>query len=201
MAWNVEGRFFENCSCNAPCPCTASLALGADNDYCRALLVFHVDSGDVEGVDVSGLTVAAVADTPRYMHEGNWKLGLLVDDAASDEQAEALGKVFSGQAGGPMEGLAPLVSEDLGVQRVPMELESGDGRHSLRMGDVGEIAVEDVVPFGVESGEPARMTGVFHPAGSELTIAQAKESNVNAFGVQLANVGGSAFSSRFAWSG
>ena len=109
MAWNVEGRFFENCSCNAPCPCTASLALGADNDYCRALLVFHVDSGDVEGVDVSGLTVAAVADTPRYMHEGNWKLGLLVDDAASDEQAEALGKVFSGQAGGPMEGLAPLV--------------------------------------------------------------------------------------------
>jgi hypothetical protein len=37
--------------------------------------VFHVDSGDVEGVDVSGLTVAAVPDTPQVMSEGNWRLG------------------------------------------------------------------------------------------------------------------------------
>ena len=54
MAWSIEGRYFENCSCDVVCPCTASLALGADNDYCRAALVFHVDSGEVDGVDVSG---------------------------------------------------------------------------------------------------------------------------------------------------
>jgi hypothetical protein len=201
MAWSIEGRYFENCSCNVVCPCTASLALGADNDYCRALLAFHIDSGEVEGTDVSGLTVAALGDTPKYMHEGNWKLGVLIDAAASDEQAEKLGQVFSGALGGPMEALGPLVSDNLGVERVPMEFSSEGLQHSLKMGDAGSVAVEDVVPFGVETGEPGRLTGIFHPAGSELTIAKASESDVHAFGIELSNVDGSGFSTKFAWSG
>ena len=200
MAWSIEGRYFENCSCEVPCPCTASLTLGADYDRCRAVLVFHVDSGEVEGVDVSGLTIAAVADTPKYMHEGQWRLGVLVDESASDEQAEKLGAVFGGQLGGPMEALAPLVGEDLGVQRVAMEFSSDGGRHSLRVGDAGHVEVEDVVPFGVESGEPVRMTGVFHPAGSELTVAKAGDSQLTAFGLEPALAGKSGFSAPFAWS-
>ena len=35
----------------------------------------------------------------------------------------------------------------------------------------------------MESGEPARLVGIFHPAGSELTIAKATRSNIDAFGV------------------
>jgi hypothetical protein len=201
MAWTIEGRYFENCSCDVLCPCTASLALGADNDYCRAVLVFHVDSGDVEGVDVGGVTVAAVAASGKYMHEGNWKLGMLVDAAASNEQAEAIGKVFGGDLGGPMAGLGPLISENLGVERVPIEFSSEGGRHHVTLGDKGSIGVEDVVSFGVETGEPARLVGIFHPAGSDLTVGQAKESDVEAFGIELANVGGSGFSAHFAWSG
>lgn len=202
MTWSIEGRYFENCSCEVVCPCTASLALGADNDYCRAVLAFHVDRGEVDGVDVSDLTLAAVAESGRYMHEGNWKLGLLIDDAASEEQAEKLGAVFSGALGGPMGGLAPLVSEVLGVERVPMEFSSEDGRHRLRLGELGEAAADDVVPFGVEDGQPAQLTGVFHPAGSELTIAKATEnSEVNVFGMTFGGGGKSGFSHTFAWSG
>ena len=201
MAWSIEGHYFESCSCAAPCPCVASMALGADNDYCYPVLVFHIDSGEVEGTDVSGLTVAALADTPKFMHEGNWKLGVLIDEAASDEQAEKLGQVFSGALGGPMEALGPLVSENLGVQRVPMEFSSEGLNHSVKMGDAGSVAVEDVVPFGVETGEPTRITGIFHPAGSELTISKATESDVHAFGIELSNVGGAGFSTNFAWSG
>ena len=137
MAWSIEGRYFENCSCEVVCPCTASLALGADNDYCRVALVFHVDSGEVDGVGVSDLTVTAVAETGKYMHEGNWRLGVLMDEAASDEQAAALGGVFSGQLGGPMAALAPLVGEQLGVERVPMEFSSENGHHKLTIGDTG----------------------------------------------------------------
>ena len=201
MSWSIEGRYFENCSCNVVCPCTASLALGADNDYCRAILVFHVDSGEVEGVDVSGLTLAAVAQSPRYMHEGNWKLGVLVDDGASEEQAEKLGAVFSGALGGPMEALGPLIGEQLGVERVQMDFDSSDGHHSLRISGKGGVTAEDVVPFGVENGQPARLAGIFHPAGSELTIARAGEDSVEAFGITFGGGGKSAFSNRFAWSG
>jgi hypothetical protein len=200
MSWSVEGRYFENCTCNVPCPCTASLALGADYDRCQVVLVFHVDSGEVDGVDVSGLTVAAVGDTPKVMTDGNWRLGVLIDEAASDDQAEKLGGVFSGALGGPMEALAPLIGENLGVERVPMEFSSEAGRHSVSLGDRGHVEVEDVVPFGVETGEPARIVGIFHPVGSELTISKAGDSKVSAFGIEPALAGQSGFSSAFAWS-
>lgn len=202
MSWSVQGRYFENCSCDVVCPCTASLALGADNDYCRAVLAFQVDRGEVDGVDVSDTTLAAVVECGRFMHEGNWKLGLLIDEGASEEQAEKLGAVFSGQLGGPMAALAPLVSEVLGVERVPMRFGSSDGHHELRVGDLGRASVDDVVPLGVEGGEPARMSGVFHPVGSELTIAKAAEdSEVNAFGIVFGGGGKSGFSHAFAWAG
>ena len=200
VAWSLSGRYFENCTCNVVCPCTASLALGADFDRCQVVLVFHVDDGEVDGVDVSGLTVAAVGDTPKVMTDGNWRLGMLIDDAASDEQAAKLGAVFGGELGGPMEGLAPLIGEMLGVERVAMTFESEGGRHSLTLGDYGSVEIDDIVPFGVESGEPARLVGIFHPANSEVTLGKAGDSRINVFGLEPALAGQSGFSTTFAWS-
>jgi hypothetical protein len=199
MAWRLAGTYFETCSCEVVCPCTASLALGADYDRCKVVLVFNVRDGDVEGTDVSGLTVAAVADTPKVMSDGNWRLGVFIDAAASDRQAEALGAVFSGGLGGPMAALGPLVSENLGVERAPIEVREEGLRHSVRIGDAVDFEIEDVVPFGVESGEPARLTGIFHPAGSELTISKATRSNISAFGVEYEGKSGFS-SSKFAWA-
>jgi hypothetical protein len=181
------------------CPCTASLSFGATNDRCNAMLVFHIREGEVEGTDVSGLTVAAIVDTPKVMSEGNWRLGVFIDAAGSDEQAEKLGAVFSGALGGPMEALGPLVGENLGVQRAPIEVREDGLSHSIRIGDDVDFEIEDIVPFGVESGEPAKLTGIFHPAGSELTVAHAKRSKIDAFGVSYE--GKSGFSSAdFSWA-
>lgn len=200
MSWSIQGRYFENCTCDVVCPCSASLALGADNDRCQAVLAFHVESGEVDGVDVGDLTVVAVADTPKFMHEGGWRLGVLVDERASDEQAEKLGAVFGGELGGPMEALVPLVSESLGVQKVPMRFTSDGGRHALTMDGVGALEIDDVVPFGVETGEAVRIEGAFHPAGSTLTIGKAGKSSVSVFGLEPALAGQSGFSAAFAWS-
>lgn len=199
MSWNLEGTYFETCSCEVVCPCTASLALGADYDRCRVTLVFNVTRGDVEGTDVSGLKVAAIADTPKVMSDGNWRLGVYLDAAASDEQAEKLGAVFGGQLGGPMEALGPLVGENLGVERATIEVREDGLRHSVKIGDAIDFEIEDVVSFGVESGEPARLSGIFHPAGSELTISKATRSKINGFGIEYEGKSGFS-SSRFAWS-
>ena len=199
MSWRITGSYFETCSCDVVCPCTASLALGASYDYCRVVLVFHVKDGEVEGVDVSGLTVAAVAETPKVMTDGNWRLGVFIDSAASDEQAEKLGGVFSGALGGPMEALGPLVGENLGVERAAIEVREDGLTHSVKIGDAVDFEIEDVVPFGVESGEPARLVGIFHPAGSELTVARATRSKIDAFGISYEGKAG--FSrSEFAWA-
>jgi hypothetical protein len=199
MPWNLAGSYFETCSCDVVCPCTASLALGATRDRCNVVLVFNVKSGEVDGTDVSGLTVAAVCDTPKVMSEGNWRLGVVIDAAASDEQAEKLGGVFSGALGGPMEALGPLVGENLGVERLPIEVHEDGLKHSIRIGDEVDFEIEDVVPFVVETGKPARITGIFHPTGSELTVSRATRSKINAFGIQYEAKAGFS-TSEFSWA-
>jgi hypothetical protein len=199
MAWKLTGSYFETCSCDVICPCTASLSLGATRDRCKAVLVFSIKSGEVDGTDVSGLTVAAVCDTPKVMSEGNWRLGVVIDAKATDEQAEKLGGVFSGALGGPMEALGPLVGENLGVERLSIEVQEDGLKHSVRIGDEVDFEIEDIVPFGVETGEPAKITGVFHPVGSELTISRATRSQINAFGIQYEGRAGFS-ASEFAWA-
>src|ERR671932_1402529 len=104
------------------CPCsTSALTMPADTERCRVVLVFHVNSGEVDGTDVSGLTVGVLADTPPVMADGNWRVGVFMDEAASQEQAENLGAVFSGQPGGPLEVLTPLIGEMLGIVTAPIE--------------------------------------------------------------------------------
>jgi hypothetical protein len=199
MAWKLDGTYFETCSCELVCPCTASMANGATYDRCKVTLVFQVADGDVDGTDVSGLTVAAVADTPKVMTEGNWRLGVFIDAAASDEQAEKLGAVFGGQLGGPMEALGPLVGENLGLERAPIDVSEDGLRHSVKIGDAIDFEVEDIVPWGVETGEPARLTGIFHPVGSELTISRATRSRIDAFGISYEGKSGFS-SSSFSWA-
>lgn len=200
MSWKLEGSYFETCSCEVVCPCTASLAFGATHDRCKVVLVFRVRDGQIDGTDVSGLTIAAVADTPKVMTDGNWRLGMFIDSAASDEQAAKLGEVFSGAKGGPMQALGPLVGENLGVERAPIEIREEGVRHSVRIGEAVDLEVEDIVPFGSESGQPARLTGIFHPAGSELNVAHATRSRIDAFGISYDAKAGFS-NSHFAWAG
>src|SRR5436190_2214389 len=80
-----------------------------------------------------------------------------------------------------------------------IEVQEDGLQHSVRIGDAVAFEVEDVVPFGVETGEPARLTGVNHPGGSELTVAHATRSKIDAFGIQYE--GNSGFSnSQWSWA-
>ena len=184
MSWYVKGSYVETCSCELMCPCNLSFDHGATYDYCRATLVFNIREGTVDGVDVAGRRVVLIADTPKVMTEGNWRVGVFIDDAASEDQFDSLVQVFSGQRGGPMAGLAPLIGEMLGVERAAITVEDDGLRHSVRVGGTIDFEVEDIVPFGVESGEPVRFAGMFHPVGSDLTMAEAKRSRITAFGIE-----------------
>jgi hypothetical protein len=202
MAWQLEGTYFENCNCDWVCPCTVtSLTAPATNERCQVVLIYHVASGQIDGADVSGLGVAVLADTPQMMTDGNWNLGLIVDAKASQEQADQLAAVFSGQKGGPMAGLAPLVGKVLGIERAPIEYADDGLRHSARIGDGIAVEVEDFVPPAMPGAEPSRLTGVFHPSNTTLTIAKPVSSRISAFGMEFHNEGRSAFSAPFAWEG
>lgn len=200
MTWRIEGTYFENCNCDMICPCsTSGLTFPADNDRCNVALAFHVSKGEINGVDVGGLNVCVVADTPAVMGDGGWKVGVLMDAAASPEQAEALGKVFGGQLGGPMEGLGPLIGEMLGMESREFTYADQGRAHSVRIGAAVDMAVEDFVSPLDTTGAGVKVSGVGFPADT-LAAGRAITSTVDAFGMAWDNAGKNSFSAPFAWS-
>jgi hypothetical protein len=198
MSWSLKGNYVETCSCELMCPCNLSFDHGATYDFCRVTLGFSITEGEIEGTDIAGRRVVMIADTPKVMTEGNWRLGVFIDDQATDDQFDKLVKVFSGQLGGPMAGLAPLVGEILGVERAAIEIDDDGLLHRVRVDDTIDFEIEDIVPFGIETGEPVRFSGMFHPVGSDLTMAEAKRSRINAFGIQYQGKTGLS-KSEFSW--
>jgi hypothetical protein len=198
VAWNLDGTYFETCSCELLCPCNLSIDHGATYDFCRIVLVFNIANGEIEGTDVSERKLAVIADTPKVMTDGGWRLGVFVDEDATDEQLEKLAAVYGGQKGGPMAALAPLIGEMLGVERARFDVSEDGPRHSAKIGDGIDFEIQDIVPFGAETGQPVRLTGVVHPIAAELTAAEAKRSSINAFGIQYE--GKSGLSAPFSWA-
>jgi hypothetical protein len=199
MSWNLKGSYVETCSCELMCPCNLSLDHGATYDFCRVTLVFNIREGEIDGTAVGGRKVAAIADTPKVMTEGNWRLGVFIDDQASDEQFDKLVQLFGGQLGGPMAALAPLVGEMLGVERAAIEIQDDGLRHSVRVGESIDFEIEDIVPFGVTNGQPVRFSGMGHPVASDLTMAEARRSRINAFGIEYEGKTGLS-TAEFSWA-
>jgi hypothetical protein len=134
------------------------------------------------------------------MIEGNWRVGLFLDANASEQQAAKLAGVFSGQMGGPMATLAPLISEFLGIENAPMEYR-GEGRnHRIKIGDAVDIVVEDVASPLDPEGPPPKLSGGHHPANSTLNVARATSSRISAFGIEISNTGKNGFSAPFSWA-
>jgi hypothetical protein len=132
MAYRLKGSILEVCDCNVLCPCW----IGEDPDggTCEGVVAYHIDEGTVNGVDVSGRTIAGTAHIPGNIFEGNWKVVFFVDDEATDEQQEALVNVFTGKLGGPIAYFAQLFGEVVAVERAPITFAVEEGKGTLRIG-------------------------------------------------------------------
>jgi hypothetical protein len=120
-------------------------------------------------------------------------------DAASDSQAERLGAVLSGQLGGPPAILGPLIGEMLGVEKAPIAYTDDGREHHVRIGGTVDVGVEDFV--ALEGQEPVRLTNVFHPSNTTLTVAPASAVRLSTFGIDWGHEGQSGFSAPFSWTG
>jgi hypothetical protein len=202
MAWHLQGTYIENCNCDVVCPCAASgFAAPADNERCNAVFAWHIDSGEVDGTDVSDLSVVLVIDVPQQTWEGNWRVGMFMDERTSEEQAEKLGGIFSGQMGGPIANVVPLIGENLGMEVASIEHVDEGLRHRLTVGDAIDVEIEDLVsPFDPDGPLP-KLTETKHPANSDLTPARTLSARVQGLGVDYSADGKSGFSTPFSWSG
>jgi hypothetical protein len=148
MAYRLEGKLLEVCTCNVLCPCW----VGEDPDggTCDGTLSWHIEKGDIQGVDVSGLTIAMLCHIPGNIMNGNWRAVVFLDDKSSSQQEEAILNVFTGKLGGPVADFAALVGEVVGVERVPVTFEVQEGKGRLRL---GSAVTADLEPFQGATGE------------------------------------------------
>jgi len=153
MAYHLEGRLLEVCNCRVLCPCW----IGEDPDYgtCDTIVAWHFDKGTINGVDVSGHTIAMIAHVPGNILQGNWTAAVYLDDKVSPQQEQAILGVYTGQLGGPVGELAKLVGKVVGVEKVPIGFDVQGGKGTLKIGDAGYAELE---PYKSASGATTTLT-------------------------------------------
>ena len=182
QAWQVKGQYFENCSCDFLCPCpSSSFTAQPTKGDCIAALAFRIDEGRYGDTPLDGLNFAVVLRTPEAMANGNWSVGLIVDERARPEQQEALATIVSGQAGGPMANFAPLIGDFRGVQTAPIEFRQEGMRWSVSIPGLLDLTTEGVP--GVNQDEPMYIDNTAHPASARLALAKSVRSRLHAFGL------------------
>jgi len=152
MGYRLQGELLEVCDCNTLCPCW--IGENPDNGTCQSTLAYHIEQGEIDGLDVSGLTVAGNVFIPGNILAGNFRVVRYIDDRSTPEQEQALLKAFRGELGGPLADLAGLVGEEVDVRRVPILFTVEQGKGTLR---VGEAAHAEMEPYRGPTGEPTRL--------------------------------------------
>lgn len=147
MAYQLEGRLLEVCDCNILCPCW--VGEDPDNGTCDSAQAWRIDSGTIDGLDVTGRTIAFLAHIPGNILSGNFRTVFFVDDGATDEQRQALMDVWMGKHGGPVADLAQLFGEVIAVEQAPIAFEVEGGRGYLRIGEATEA---ELAPFQGATG-------------------------------------------------
>ncbi len=182
--YQLEGRLLEVCTCDVICPCW--VGLDPDGGTCDSALGWHIDNGTIQGVDVSGLTIALSVHIPGNVLKGNWKGLVYVDERATPEQQDALLAAFTGKLGGPIADFASLIGEVVGVERVPITFTVQQGKGTLL---IGQTVQAELMPLTGPTGEPTTLhESVFSTIpGSPAYVSRAEyyRSQVPALGHDL----------------
>lgn len=165
MAYQLQGSILEVCNCEVLCPCW--IGEDPDNGICNSVEAYHFEKGDIEGVDVSGLTLGVVSHIPGNILKGNFRVLFIIDEEATSQQEEALLKVWTGKLGGPLTDLANLIGEVVGIERAPITFDIQSGKGTLRIGQnieaimepylgpTGDVTTLNNSPFSTIPGSPA----------------------------------------------
>ena len=176
MAYRLSGTYVGHCDCQQLCPCAVDGPPTGRDGQCRGLLVFGIKDGNLDDTDLSGVNVAMGYMAPSNISSGNLKLGIVVDEAASGEQADALERIFKGDEGGMFGEFVPLVGEWLGVERAAVSLSDGD-EPSAKVGDA-DVTFQ---AFKGPDGKPATVSNAAFGFAPTFAVGQSSGSS-GAFG-------------------
>jgi hypothetical protein len=168
MAYRIAGTYVLHCSCHLVCPCSVDGPPTSPDGQCDSIGVFHVENGNSDGIDLSSVNFALTFHLPSNLTAGNWTVGIVVDEGASDEQAQALERIVSGQEGGPFAEFAPLIREVQPLRRANVTFSDGEAP-SASVGGETEIRFE---PLRGADGTPTTMSNAMLAFAPTYTIGK-----------------------------
>jgi hypothetical protein len=177
MAYTIKGTYAGFCNCKHVCPCAVDQAPTGAGDQCHGFIVYQVREGKLDDTDLSGVLFALSYFVPSNLSAGNWKMGLTVDEGASDAQAEALEQIVKGQAGGPFAEFAPLIGDFGAMERGKIGLSDGDAPSGSVSG-IGDISGEF---FKGADGSPTTVSNAMFGFAPVYRIGKAS-GRFNVFG-------------------
>jgi hypothetical protein len=173
----VEGALLEACSCRTLCRCW----IGEDPDggACDSFNAYHIERGEINGVDVSGLTYVQVVKIPgNVLVPKSWKRVSYVDANATEEQKNAILDAWHGRLGGPLADLNNLIGEDIAIHSSPIDYNLQGGEGTISVGDKVRASMS---PYRSAYGAVTTLRdSIFSTiAGSPAYVAKAHEHVVN----------------------
>jgi hypothetical protein len=142
MAWQLSGEVLETCSCDMICPCIFGPAK-PDQGWCAGALIFDIQQGNSDGVNLSGTRTALAFDLPGDFFGGNGTGRLYIGDSANPDQRRELEAVFSGQKGGAFAALGGVLSKVLPTQTANIDVSLGESP-TAKIGSIGQFTLQRV---------------------------------------------------------
>jgi hypothetical protein len=208
-SWRITGDWFDNCSCAVACPCT--FAQAPDNNFCEHVLFWHIREGHFGEVELNDLCVVQVGsfDGNLWDSDARGRAGIIIDDRASDVQADAISQIFSGNVGGWWAKIGELFTrgaEFLGAERAKITFEIAPDQSQWGVDIPGKVKAWAKALSGPTStpGEPPRMTsapGSEMGPGQVVTWGKSTVCKVDAFDLNFSWTISSAKHMPFDWSG
>jgi|TARA_B100000767_G_scaffold36748_1_gene31085 hypothetical protein len=207
LNWGIKGHFLLNCNCDVFCNCPMSLGKAIPNSAngkCFSWWGIIIENGHAEGengkIDISGINVAILLEVPGPLSMGGWTAGLYIDEKASDEAADALLKIFSGQAGGQTGWFSVMISNFLGVKRCPIDYNETENGWTYTIPNILEGTIEKEP--GLNKGEDIKVSNLKYWVAPEIIVGRGgKKSRIKDHGRNWDFTNGSAEYCAVDWSG
>lgn len=168
-AWELKGSRIIACCCVAPCPCRINKP-PTNCHGCDASTVVRIESGQIGGTRLDGLSFAIVGRSFSEDPKLNWST-VYVSDRANEEQLRALTglleagvKALGGRA-------RHLAGSALGIRQAPITYEiTADGRgHNARIPGILDLKTRSIILPGRTN--PAVSSGIFDDYGDQFVHA------------------------------
>ena len=195
--WWAEGLLFENCNCTAVCPGHIHFSQRCTHEVCHGFWAIRFDAGRAGDVDLAGVDVVIVYETPQVMVDGGWKQVIIVSDRASAAQRQAVEEILNGARGGPWEILARFVGDARPTRTAPIRLEEAPGRKSVTVKGVLKGAVEAI--RGRNRAEPVTFENIYNQIHDTTQVIARGATRYDDGEIVIANDGTHGLWSHFRW--